>query len=119
MRSIYITLGCLCLALGAVGAVLPLLPTVPFLLLASYCFAKGSPRFYNWFTQTKLYQQHLQEFETSRSMALKTKILILSVSTAMMSFPLWLTNNRLVHLIVAVLLVIKYYYFIYKIKTVK
>ena len=55
-KIIYIVVGCLGVGLGAVGAVLPLLPAFPFLLLAAFCFAKSSERLHNWFTSTKLYK---------------------------------------------------------------
>lgn len=48
MRFIWAGLGLLCLLLGAVGIVLPLLPTVPFLLLAAFLFARSSERLHNW-----------------------------------------------------------------------
>ena len=41
-KVLYVILGCFSVTLGAVGAVLPILPTVPFLLLAAYCFARSS-----------------------------------------------------------------------------
>ena len=43
-KILYVILGCIGLALGAVGAVLPLLPAFPFLLLAAFCFAKSSEK---------------------------------------------------------------------------
>lgn len=43
MRRFYLAAGIFFVALGAVGAALPLLPTVPFLLLAVYCFARSNP----------------------------------------------------------------------------
>ncbi|MDE5742413.1 MAG: YbaN family protein, partial [Oscillospiraceae bacterium] len=58
-KIIYIITGCIGLALGAVGAVLPLLPAFPFLLLAAVCFGKSSERLNNWFVNTKLYKNNL------------------------------------------------------------
>lgn len=43
MRPVYLTVGLLSVALGVVGIALPLLPTVPFMILAAFCFAKASP----------------------------------------------------------------------------
>lgn len=48
MRIIWASLGLLCIALGLIGVVLPLLPTVPFLLLAAFFFARSSERLHNW-----------------------------------------------------------------------
>ena len=48
-KILFIVLGCIGLALGAVGAVLPLMPAFPFLLLAAVCFAKSSEKLPNWF----------------------------------------------------------------------
>ena len=48
MRLISATFGILALCFGTVGIVLPLVPTVPFLLLAAFCFAQSSPQLHNW-----------------------------------------------------------------------
>ena len=48
MRYLWAALGILCLILGMVGVVLPLLPTVPFLILAAFLFARSSDRLHNW-----------------------------------------------------------------------
>ena len=70
-KCLYITVGLIAFSLGAIGVVLPILPTTPFLLLASFCFAKGSDRFNNWFTNTKIYKNHLENFIQERAMTLK------------------------------------------------
>ena len=48
MRLVWVTIGIISLALGVIGVVLPLLPTVPFMLLAAFCFARSSERLHNW-----------------------------------------------------------------------
>ena len=86
IKLLWLMIGIVSMVLGAIGVVLPVLPTTPFLLLASFCFAKGSDRFHKWFIGTKLYKKHLESFVTSRSMTLKTKLCILLPASAMLSF---------------------------------
>ena len=62
MKYIFIVIGILSTILGGIGVVLPVLPTVPFLLVASFCFAKGSDRFNNWIKSTGLYKNNLESF---------------------------------------------------------
>lgn len=73
MKYLYIICGFICIGLGIIGAVLPGLPTTPFLLLALFCFTKGSERIRQWFIQTKLYKKYLQEYDEKRAMTMKQK----------------------------------------------
>ena len=84
-KVLFIILGCVGLALGAVGAVLPLLPAFPFLLLAAYSFARSSERLHKWFTGTKLYKNNLESFLKGKGMTKKTKIRIMVTVTLLMS----------------------------------
>ena len=81
----YIALGCIGVGLGAVGAVLPLLPAFPFLLLAAFCFARSSERLDRWFKGTKLYKENLESFVQGRGMTKKTKVRIMVTVTLLMS----------------------------------
>ena len=73
-RIIWLAAGFLSMGVGMIGVVLPVLPTTPFLLLASFCLAKGSDRFHRWFTGTKLYKKHLEDFVTQPVHDIKDKI---------------------------------------------
>ena len=57
-KILYIMIGCISLGLGIIGVILPILPTIPFVLLAAFCFAKSSERLDGWFKNTKLYREN-------------------------------------------------------------
>ena len=63
IRYVWMALGILCLVLGTIGVVLPILPTVPFYMATVFCFAKGSKRLHDWFLGTSLYKKHLECFD--------------------------------------------------------
>lgn len=117
LRYVYITLGFIFLAIGAVGIALPILPTTPFLLLTSFCFAKGSKKFNNWFRNTHLFKAHLESFEINRSMTLKTKLCILVPVSLLLIFAFFMMSNIYGKLFIIALIVYKYYYFVFRIKT--
>ncbi len=119
MKIIYVILGFVSMGLGIVGSFLPGLPTVPFLLLASFFFARGSERFHRWFTQTKIYKNYLEDFEKNRSMTLKVKIGLLCLSSTMIAFPIFFVKNNYLRLVLILVVIFKYYYFIFCIKTSK
>ena len=118
-KIIYLTLAFICLGVGSIGVVLPILPTTPFLLAASFCFAKGSDKFNNWFTNTKLYKNNLESFVKNKSMTMKTKLAILIPVTVMLLLAIYFVPIRHVKYFIIALMVIKYYYFIFCIKTEK
>jgi hypothetical protein len=119
MKIIYLFIGFICLILGAIGVILPILPTTPFLLLSAYCFTKSSKRVHNWFLSTQLYKNHLDSFVKERAMTLKTKISILSFASIMLAFPLIFSSHIHLRIFIICLYIIKYYYFLFKIKTIK
>jgi uncharacterized protein len=107
------------MGLGILGVILPLLPTTPLLLLASVCFVRGSKKFEIWFKGTKLYKRHLEEFVKNRAMTLKQKITILLTADCMIAIPFILLDNLIIRLVLICIVGYKYYYFIYKIKTIR
>ena len=118
-KYIYITIGLISFVVGAIGIILPVLPTTPFLLLASVCFAKGSDRINNWFINTTIYKKHLESFVREKAMTLKQKVCILAFTTFMLSIPIVLLDNLHVRIFLIVLVFLKLYYFSFRVKTTK
>ena len=84
-KIFWICLGCVGVGLGAVGAVVPMLPAFPFLMLATFSFARSSERLHTWFIGTKLYKNNLEDFVAGRGMTWRTKIRIMITVTLLMS----------------------------------
>ena len=84
-KILWICLGCIGVGLGAVGAVVPMLPAFPFLLLAAFSFARSSEKLHTWFIGTKLYKDNLEDYVAGRGMTWKTKIRIMITVTLLMS----------------------------------
>lgn len=119
MRHVYIVLGFLSLGIGAAGALLPVLPTMPFLLAASFFFSKGSTRFNNWFRSTKLYKNHFESLARDRAMSLRSKITILGFASAMLILGFVFSPSVYGRILILCMIGLKYYYFLFKIKTAK
>lgn len=119
-RITFVGLGCVSLALAVIGVVLPILPTVPFLALAAFCFAKSSDRLNNWLINTKFYQNNLADFKAGKGMTVKTKVRILATVTLVMAIGLiaMLIKGIIVgSIILSVVWLGHIYYFGFKVKT--
>lgn len=119
MKLIYFSIGFLSMLLGMVGVVLPVLPTTPFLLVSAICFAKSSTRFHRWFTNTKLYRNHLDSFVQHRSMTKRTKVRLLAFASTMLVIAFYFMDNVYLRVFLLLLIIFKYYYFIFQIKTIR
>ena len=117
-KILWLAAGFLAAGIGLVGAVLPVLPTTPLLLLASFCFAKGSEKFHRWFTGTRLYKKHLEGFVKNRMMTMKTKLSLLFPASAMLLLAFLAMSNIYGRCFIVFLIVFKYVYFFTRIQTV-
>lgn len=73
-KYLLIFLGSISVALGIAGVFIPLLPTTPFLLLASFCYLRSSERMYNWLINHRIFGAYIYCYLTYRAIPRKTKI---------------------------------------------
>ena len=118
-KFFYTFIGLIAFLLGAIGVVLPVLPTTPFLLLASFCFVRSSEKFDKWFKNTKIYKKYLENFVESRAMTLKQKVSLILFSDFMILIPFIVVDNMYIRISLILLSLTKLYYFVFKVKTIK
>ena len=119
-RLLFLLLGCLCLGLGCVGIVLPILPTVPFFLVTVFCFANSSQKLHDWFVGTNMYKKHLESFVQKKGMTVRTKATIITSVTLLMGAGFVMMSRVPVgRIILAVVWVCHLVYFIFGVKTLR
>lgn len=96
MRIFWFSLGMVALGLGVIGAFLPILPTVPFLLVAAFGFARSSPRFHDWLLSHPVFGPPIRDWRESGAIGRRAKWLATaSIAAAfippiLLGLPLWL-----------------------------
>ncbi len=120
-KLFWIILGCIGTALGAIGAVVPMLPSFPFLLLAAFSFGKSSERLHTWFINTKLYKDNIESYVNGKGMTVATKTRILITVTALMGFGFMMMLKRLYIpcMILALVWIFHVIYFLFSVKTLE
>ncbi|TMM46226.1 YbaN family protein [Qipengyuania marisflavi] len=80
-RHLYLVAGLLSVALGAVGAVLPIMPTVPFLLLAVYCFARSNPEWERKILDHPQWGPQVKDWQERRAISRRAKTMAIGAMT--------------------------------------
>ena len=90
-KAVLIAAGSLCVGLAVLGVFLPLLPTTPFLLLASACYVRSSDRLHGWLMQNRLLGGYIRSFKERRGIPLRAKF----TTVALLWLPLLYSVYRL------------------------
>jgi uncharacterized membrane protein YbaN (DUF454 family) len=95
-RRLYLAAGLAFVGLAAAGTVLPVLPTTPFALVASYCFARSSPRLERWLRRTPLFGPLIRDWEAHRGIRPRAKavavamvVVVIGLTVAFADAPVW------------------------------
>jgi uncharacterized protein len=88
VKYLYLVFGWTMLLLGAIGVLLPLLPTTPFIILAAYCFNKGSPKIHQMLLDNKYFGGMIKDWEQSKVIRLKAKIYSTSMIIPLFAYTL-------------------------------
>lgn len=102
-KTVYIALGSLCFVLGAIGIVLPLLPTTPFWLLTAYFYLKGSRRLYDRVMRLPVFGNHIRYFQQYKAIPLRGKITSVVVLWVMVLISSYIVKN--IWLVILLLLI--------------
>jgi len=94
VRVLYLALGCVFVALGIAGALLPVLPTTPFMLLAAACFARASSRFYNWLLNTRAFGPLILEWREHHSIPYRPKLFAIGLMAITLAASIILTLHE-------------------------
>lgn len=116
-KILYMIVGCISLGLGIIGVILPILPTVPFVLLAAFCFARSSERLNGWFKNTKLYREN----NIKNGMTKRVKIRIMCSVTLLMSIGfimMGLKDIAVGNIVLLIVWIFHMVYFTFGVKTV-
>ena len=85
-RWLWVALGCLFVGLGAIGAVVPGMPTTVFLVLAAAFFIRSSQRLYDWLISNKTFGPYLKDYREGKGIPLRAKVVALSMIVIFVSF---------------------------------
>jgi len=106
MKQLLKIMGIGFVGLGFIGIFVPLLPTVPFILLAAACFAKSSPRIHQWLLEHHHFGPGLRRWQTSRCIPKRAKIIAVISIICSGAVSIYLVDIIAIKLIIASLLLI-------------
>lgn len=107
MRYVLIALGIVFTVIAFTGAVLPLLPTTPFLILAAICFTNSSRKFKIWLESTQIYKNYVENLKKYKGYTMKEKIRILISLYIVVGFSIFMISNLYIRIGLMIIVVIQ------------
>jgi uncharacterized membrane protein YbaN (DUF454 family) len=94
VRAIFFAVGTLSLVLGAIGIVLPLLPTTPLLVLAVACYCRSSERMTKWVLTNKYFGSYIRRYREGKGIPIKTKLIAITILWITIGYSAFFIVNR-------------------------
>ena len=91
-RILFLVCGSLCVLLAILGMFLPVLPTTPFLLLASFCFARSSTRVNKWLLSNRWFGEYIRNYREGRGISLSHKVITISLLWLTIGYAVWVVS---------------------------
>ena len=89
---LFLVCGSLCVLLAILGMFLPVLPTPPFLLLASFCFARSSTRVNKWLLSNRWFGEYIRNYREGRGISLIHKVITISLLWLTIGYAVWVVS---------------------------
>ena len=120
VKVLWVVLGSIFVILGAIGVIIPGLPTTPFLILAAACYIRSSQRLYDWLIKNKTFGPYLKDYREGKGIPKKAKILATTMIVIFVGYAtLFGLEDLLLRIMVGVLGLIGFLYVFFKVPVTK
>lgn len=102
-KYLLLIIGTISLVLGTIGIFIPLLPTTPFILLASFCYIRSSNRLYDWLINHKIFGKYIYDYLVHKSVKKSAKITAVSLIWFSLFFSFYIIKNLYINLILLII----------------
>ena len=124
IRILLIILGSVFVAIGAIGILVPGLPTTPFMILAAACYIRSSNKLYNWLIKNKLFGKHIKNIREGKGIPIRVKIFAQVMMTtfiflAIIPFSPISVPNLFIKIIIFLAGLTSFWYVAYRVPTLK
>ena len=120
LKWLWVFLGCLFVGLGAIGAVIPGMPTTVFLVLAAACFIRSSQKLYDWLIANKTFGPYLKDYREGKGIPFRAKIVALAMIVIFVSFAVFFAIEvKPIKILVGLLGLIGFWFVFFKVPAAK